>query len=38
MGPLDSLVPVTITASGATPQIANFGTPAILCYHALNTD
>jgi hypothetical protein len=38
MGPLDSLVSVTITASGATPQIANFGTPAILCYHTKNTD
>jgi hypothetical protein len=37
-GPLDQIVPVTITASGATPQIANFGTPAILCYHTKNTD
>ena len=37
-GPLDAIVPVTITASGATPQIANSNTPAILCYHTLNTD
>ena len=38
MGILDTLVPVTITASGATPQVANFGTPAIICYHTLNAD
>ena len=38
MGILDTLVPVTITASGATPQVANFGTPAIICYHTKNTD
>ena len=38
MGILDTLVPVTITASGATPQVANFGTPAIICYHTLNSD
>lgn len=37
-GILDSLVSVTITASGATPQVPNFGTPAVLCYHVLNTD
>ena len=38
MGILDTLVPVTITASGATPQVANYGTPAIICYHTLNSD
>ncbi len=37
-GPLDTIIPVTITASGATPQIANFGTPAVLCYHTHNAD
>ena len=37
-GPIDSLVSVSISASGATPQRANFGTPAILCYHTHNTD
>ena len=37
-GPLDQIVPVTITASGATPQIANSNTPTILCYHTHNAD
>lgn len=37
-GPIDQLVAVTITASGATPQVNGFGIPAILCYHTHNTD
>lgn len=37
-GPLDQIVQVSITAANATPTLANFGTPAIKCYHAKNTD
>ena len=33
MGPIDSIVNVQITATTATPQLPNFGTPAILAYH-----
>ena len=33
---IDQIVPVTITATSATPQVGNFGTPALLAYHTYN--
>lgn len=38
MSTLDSIIQLSITAVSATPTRANFGTPLILCYHALNSD
>jgi hypothetical protein len=38
VGPIDSIVTVTIIANNATPTLPNFGTPAALCYHTHNTD
>ena len=38
MGPIDSIVTVSITATSATPQTPNFGVPAILAYHTHNAD
>lgn len=37
-GQIDQIVSVTIQASAVTPQVPNFGIPAILCYHTHNTD
>lgn len=38
MAQIDQIVSVSIQASAQTPQIPNFGIPAILCYHTHNTD
>lgn len=38
MGPIDSIVSVTIIANNATPTLPNFGTPNCLAYHTHNTD
>lgn len=37
-GQIDQIVSVSIQASAVSPQVPNFGTPAILCYHTHNTD
>jgi hypothetical protein len=37
-GQIDQIVSVSIQASAQTPQIPNFGIPAVLCYHTHNSD
>lgn len=37
-GQVDTIVTVNIQASAVTPQVPNFGIPAILAYHTHNTD